>query len=86
MWGLKATERKISSDEVMEAEESSNLQEVFGSGTVAVISPVGKIKWTDKEVTIGNGQVGPLTHCLSKTITDIQYGQAEDPYAWIAPV
>jgi branched-chain amino acid aminotransferase len=86
MWGLKATERKISIEEVVDAGDSGKLQEVFGSGTAAVISPVGKIKWADKEITIGDGQVGPLTHRLFKKITDIQYGQAEDPYGWIEPV
>jgi branched-chain amino acid aminotransferase len=70
----------------MEAEESGKLQEVFGSGTAAVISPVGKIKWADKEITIGDGQVGPLTHRLFKKIADIQYGRAEDPYGRIEPV
>ena len=70
----------------MEAEESGKLQEVFGSGTAAVISPVGKIKWADKEMTIGDGQVGPLTNRLFTNITDIQYGQAEDPFGWIEPV
>jgi len=86
MCGLNAIERKISIDEVMKAEVSSRLQEVFGSGTAAVISPVGKIKWADKEITIGNGQVGPLTSRLFKEITDIQYGRAEDPCGWIEPV
>ncbi len=86
MWGLKATERKISIEEVMDAGDSGKLQEIFGSGTAAVISPVGKIKWADKEITIGDGQVGPLTNRLFKKITDIQYGQAEDPYGWIEPV
>ena len=67
----------------MDAGDSEKLQEVFGSGTAAVISPVGKIKWTDKEITIGDGQVGPLTHRLFKKITDIQYGQTEDTCGWI---
>ena len=83
MWGLKAVERKISIEEVMDAGDSGKLQEVFGSGTAAVISPVGKIKWADKEITIGSGQVGPLTHRLFKKITDIQYGQTEDTCGWI---
>lgn len=86
MWGLKAAERKISIDEVMQAEKSGKLQEVFGSGTAAVISPVGKIKWVDKEITIGDGKVGTLTNRFFKAITDIQYGQAEDPCGWIESV
>ena len=86
MWGLKATERKISIEEVMDAGDSGKLQEVFGSGTAAVISPVGKIKWADKEITIGNEQIGPLTKRLFEKITDIQYGETEDPCGWIEPV
>ena len=74
IWGLVFTSQIIC---------STWIQEVFGSGTAAVISPVGKIKWTDKEITIGDGQVGPLTKRLFKKITDIQYGQAEDPCGWI---
>jgi len=66
MWGLKATERKISIEKLMDAGDSGKLQEVFGSGTAAVISPVEKIKWADKEITIGDGQVGPLTKRLFK--------------------
>jgi len=86
MWGLKATERKISIEELMDAGDSGKLQEVFGSGTAAVISAVGKIKWADKEITIGDGKVGTLTNRFYKAITDIQYGQAEDPFGWIEPV
>jgi branched-chain amino acid aminotransferase len=85
MWGLKATERKISIEEVMDAGDSGKLQEAFGSGTAAVISPVGKIKWADKEITIGDGKVGTLTNRFYKAITDIQYGRAEDPCGWIEP-
>ena len=44
----------------MDAGDSEKLQEVFGSGTAAVISPVGKIKWADREITIGDVQVGPF--------------------------
>ena len=85
-WGLKATERKISIEEVMDAGDSGKLQEVFGSGTAAVISPVGKIKWAEKEITIGSEQIGPLTKRFFKKITAIQYGQAEDPCGWIETV
>ena len=86
MWGLKATERKISIEELMDAGDSGKLQEVFGSGTAAVISPVGKIKWAEKEITIGSEQIGPLTKRFFKKITAIQYGQAEDPCGWIETV
>lgn len=81
-WGKKVTERKISIDEIYEAHEQGELKEVFGSGTAAVISPVGNIKYNGKEITIGDGNVGPLAAKLFKELMDIQYGKAEDPFNW----
>jgi branched-chain amino acid aminotransferase len=86
MWGLNVSERRISIDEVLKAQGTGKLQEVFGSGTAAVISPVGQIKYADRLTTVGNGQVGPLAKRFYKAITDIQYGRAEDPKGWVAPV
>jgi len=86
MWKLKVTERRISVDEVLEANETGKLQEVFGSGTAAVISPVGQIKHADRVVTVGDGGVGQLAKRFYTAITDIQYGRAEDPRKWIVPV
>jgi len=80
------SERRISIDEVLKAKETGKLQEVFGSGTAAVISPVGLIKYGDRLITVGDGQVGPLAKRFYTAITDIQYGRAEDAKAWIVPV
>jgi branched-chain amino acid aminotransferase len=85
-WGLKVTERKITIDEVFEAQDKGTLQEVFGTGTAAVISPVGELKYGEKRITIGDGLVGPLAHKLFDAIMDIQYGRSEDPHGWIVPV
>lgn len=85
-WGLRVSERRIGIDEVTAAAQSGKLQEVFGSGTAAVISPVGQIKYGDRVMTIGGGNVGELAQRFYKTITDIQYGRAEDPQGWIVPV
>lgn len=60
--------------------------EVFGSGTAAVISPVGEIGYGDHSIKIGDGSAGPITRQLFRTITDIQYGQTEAPAGWIEPV
>ena len=70
----------------MQAHASGSLQEIFGSGTAAVISPVGELKFGDTVIAIGNGNVGPLAHRFFKTLTDIQYGKAKDPVGWIEPV
>ncbi len=85
-WGLKVVERKISIDEIYEAHKSGELKEIFGSGTAAVISPVGKIKYDGKEITIGDGGVGPLSDRLFQDLMNIQYGKDEDSFNWIVPV
>jgi branched-chain amino acid aminotransferase len=86
MWGLKVSERRIGIDEVLKANQAGKLQEVFGSGTAAVISPVGQITYGNQTVTVGNGQVGPIAKRFYTAITDIQYGRAADPKGWIVPV
>ncbi len=85
-WGLNVEERKISIDEVFEAAENGSLREVFGSGTAAVISPVGKIHHQGKEISIGDGKVGDFSKRLFEEITDIQYGRKPDVHGWIHSV
>jgi branched-chain amino acid aminotransferase len=85
-WNMKVSEKKITIDEVMAAYESGKLQEIFGSGTAAVISPVGQMKYGDNVITIGDGKVGPIADKLFNAIQDIQYGKAEDPMGWVEPV
>lgn len=85
-WGVKVVERKISIDEIYEAHEKGELKEVFGSGTAAVVSPVGNIKFNGKEITIGDGKVGPLSAKLFTELMNIQYGKTEDPFNWILPI
>jgi branched-chain amino acid aminotransferase len=83
MWDVQVAERKISINEVLDAHSSGKLQEIFGSGTAAVISPVGEIKYGDTVITVGSGKVGPMANKFYKTISDIQYGRIEDPKGWI---
>ena len=85
-WGMTVSERKISIDDVMAAHASGQLKEIFGSGTAAVISPVGELKYEDTVITIGDGRVGPLAHKFFQSIQDIQYGVAEGPQGWVEPV
>lgn len=85
-WGDQISERRISIDELISANDQGRLQEAFGAGTAAVISPVGEIKYGDKVVTIAEGKVGPVAQKYYDAITDIQYGKAEDPMGWITPV
>ena len=85
-WGIKTTERKISIDEVFDAHKNGSLKEVFGTGTAAVVSPVGVVKYDDDIITIGNGEVGPMSNRFFSALTDIQYGKTEAPEGWIEKV
>ncbi len=85
-WNIPVHERRIDIDELVKAVDSGRVSEIFGSGTAAVISPVGEIKYKETVLTIGGGQVGPLANRLFKAITDIQYGRAEALEGWIVPV
>ncbi len=85
-WDLKVVERQLSIHEVFASHEKGLLKEVFGSGTAAVISPVGKIKFNGKEITIGDGKVGSFSAKFFKELMAIQYGQAPDPFHWTLPV
>ncbi len=85
-WGLEVEERKISVDELIEAQKSGKLEECFGSGTAAVISPVGKLRYKDDVMTIGNGETGELSQKLYDTVTGIQNGTVEDKFGWVVNV
>ena len=81
-WGMKCTERKISIDEVVESASNGKLQEIFGSGTAAVISPVGELKYNEKVIKIGDGSAGPIANKMFDAITDIQYSRTNDTMGW----
>ena len=82
-WGMPVEERKISVDELIEAQKTGKLEEVFGSGTAAVISPVGKLRFKDDVMVIGDGNIGPVSQKLYDAITGIQNGTADDPFGWV---
>ena len=81
--GYKVSERRISIDEVAKAYDEGKLNEVFGTGTAAVISPVGHLKWGDKIMTIGDNKIGPVSQMLYDTLTGIQWGTIPDEFGWI---
>ncbi|QDR78864.1 branched-chain amino acid aminotransferase [Sporomusa termitida] len=85
-WGLKVTERRISIDEVYAVHAEGRLQEVFGSGTAAVISPVGELSWKGKNIVINNNQTGATSQKLFDYITSIQQGRVADKFGWIGEV
>ena len=81
-WGYEVEERKISAEELLQAQKDGTLEEVFGTGTAAVISPVGKLRYQDEVMTIANGETGPLSLKLYETITGIQTGKLPDEKGW----
>ena len=85
-WGLRASERPIGIDEVVAAHKAGTLREVWGTGTAAVISPVGELAYRGEKMTISGGKIGPLTQRLYDAIVGIQYGQAADPHGWTVEV
>lgn len=85
-WGHKVSEKKISIQEIADAYDRGELKEVFGTGTAAVISPVGHLKWGDKIMEINDNKIGEISQKLYDTMTGIQYGKVEDKFNWIFPV
>lgn len=85
-WGVPVEERKISVDEVVSAAESGAMEECFGTGTAAVISPVGELRYEEEKMPIGEGKIGQLTQKLYDTITGIQLGKIEGPEGWSVEV
>ena len=85
-WGYEVVEGKLAVDDLMKASREGKLEEVFGTGTAAVVSPVKKLDYEDQSAKIGNGEIGPLTQKLYDTLTGIQWGRIPDTKGWIVPV
>lgn len=82
-WGVPVEERRISIDELVEAHRNGQFEEAFGTGTAAVISPIGELSFQDEKYVINNGQIGELSQKVYDTITGIQMGKVEDPFGWV---
>ena len=80
--GYKVSERLISIDELQDAMKNGTLEEAFGCGTAAVISPIGQLKYNDEVYIINNFEIGEVTKKLYDTLVSIQWGKAEDTYGW----
>ncbi len=80
--GYRVSERLISVDELAEALEKGTLEEAWGTGTAAVVSPIGELCYQGKKYTVNNGQIGEVTQHLYDTLTGIQWGKLEDIYGW----
>lgn len=81
-WGIRMSERSLPIEKVIAAAEDGSLKEAFGTGTAAVISPVGQITFKGKDFVVAGGKMGDLSQRLYNEIVAIQYGEKEDPYGW----
>jgi branched-chain amino acid aminotransferase len=81
-WNVPVVERKISINDVVQAHKEGLLEEAFGTGTAAVISPIGEFFWKDEKMLVNNGNIGKLTQDLYDTLTGIQNGTRPDPFGW----
>ncbi len=84
--GIPAEETKISVEDLTTAYKNGKLQEVFGCGTAAVISPVGTLGYGGKDMIINNNEMGKISSFLYDTLTGIQYGKLPDSFGWVIKV
>ena len=84
-WGYEVIEDKIAIADIMKAGHEGRLEEVFGTGTAAVVSPVKELDWKGEQVLVGDGNIGPVTAKLYDTLTGMQWGRLPDNKGWIVP-
>ena len=81
--GYETEEGRLAIADIFADAKSGKLTEAFGTGTAAVISPVGSLCWKDENLVIGDGNIGPVAQKLYDTLTGIQYGRIPDENNWI---
>ena len=84
--GYTVSERLLSIDELKEAMANGTLEEAWGCGTAAVVSPIGELNYEGVQYPVNGGQIGPVTQMLYDTLTGIQWGKIDDPYGWTVQV
>ena len=85
-WGMRVSERQVAIDEVISAAQDGSLKEMWGTGTAAVVSPVGELGYKGERYVINEGKTGETTQRLYDTIVGIQYATLPDPYGWARPL
>jgi len=81
--GREVTERDIPLAELLDGLRDGSVAEVFACGTAAVVTPIGRLAGGDFDVTVGDGEAGPVMQSIRQRLTDIQYGRAADPHGWM---
>lgn len=85
-WGLKVAERKLDADGIFDSHDKGELKEVFGTGTAAVISPVGVLRRGGRTIRVNEGRIGAVSQKLYDALTGIQYGRIADDMGWTVTV
>ncbi len=85
-WGATVSERNIAMQELYDAYKKGQIEEAFGTGTAAVISPIGELNWDGKNMIINNNQIGKLSQKLYDNLTGVQFGQIDDVLGWTVEV
>ena len=81
--GFEVEERLLSVDELVDAVKSGALEEAFGCGTAAVVSPIGELMYQGVKYPVTDGKIGEVTQMLYDTLTGIQWGTVEDTFGWV---
>lgn len=81
--GLRVVERKVSIEEWQRAAAVGDITEVFACGTAAVVTPVSRLAWNGGEVSLGDGEPGPVTLEIRRALVDLQYGRVADRHGWM---
>jgi branched-chain amino acid aminotransferase len=85
-WGVPVSERRLSMEDLYKAYKEGQLEEAFGAGTAAVISPIGELFYSEEQMVINNGETGDISKKLYDTLTGIQTGAVEDIFGWVVNV
>ena len=85
-WGYEVEERRISAEELFEAAKNGTMEEAWGTGTAAVVSPIGELAEGNEKVIISGNKIGPVTQRLYDELTGIQWGRLPDTHGWTVKV
>lgn len=85
-WKIPVVERQISMQEIYDAYQAGQLEEAFGTGTAAVISPIGEFFWNDEKLIVNHGETGDVSKKVYDTLTGIQSGKLADPLGWVTKI
>ncbi|MBQ4612281.1 MAG: aminotransferase class IV [Clostridia bacterium] len=84
--GYKVSERLFSIDELEQSMADGTLEEAWGCGTAAVVSPIGELCYKGIKHSVNDGKIGEVTQMLYDTLTGIQWGKTEDTFGWTCPI